>query len=334
MYRFHQKRDWTGIVFIQGFRKERKRFGNFSRAKITGVKEMKREYKEVDWNQFISEEEEKLTQTEKERIKKHFYESAETTMITKTQPKKRQLKWYYISAACVAFGLCVTITPIGNTAFAKALKSFVGIGEHLGKKDEDTYVTHVNQTKQEKNRTITLKDTIASDQQLRCSILVTNKDKTKTELKDVQIEDMKINGQEPEQNRGYAVLGKENVKKGTIHFLSVNYQRQEMPVNPKISLKVRIKNKLYHFEFTLKNQKFKKETKTVKIDQEIKVKGQTIHLDNLIITPIDQIITITVPEKQQRKIKNEEIMLTGVNQKSLKIRNSSGIFATLYLFLR
>lgn len=280
---------------------------------------MKREYKEVDWNQFIPEEEEKLTQTEKERIKKHFYESAETTMPTKTPPKKRQLKWYYIPAACAAFGLCVTITPIGNTAFAKALKSFVGIGEHLGKKEEDVYVTHVNQVKQEKNTTITLKDAIASDQQLRCSILVTNKDKTKTKLKDVQIEDMKINGKELEKNRGYAVLGKGNVKKGTIHFLSVNYQRQEIPVNPKILLKVRIKSKLCHFEFTLKNQKFKKAVKTVKINQQIKVKGQKIQLESLIVTPIDQIITIKVPKKGQTKIKNEEVLLSGTNQKGDKI---------------
>lgn len=92
-----------------------------------------------------------------------------------------------------------------------------------------------------------------------------------------------------------------------------------MPVNPKIALKVRVKSKMYHFEFTLRNQKFKKTTKTVKIDQKIKVKGQTIHLDNLIVTPIDQIITITVPEKQQTKIKKEEIMLTGTNQKGDKV---------------
>ena len=34
--------------------------------------------------------------------------------------------------------------------------------------------------------------------------------------------------------------------------------------------------------------------KSVSIDQEIKVKGQTIQLDDLIVTPIDQIITIKV----------------------------------------
>lgn len=280
---------------------------------------MKREYRAVDWDKFVPEEEETLSKTEKDRLKRQFYQSAGIAMKAQQKPKKKQLKWYYIPAACAAFGLCVAMTPIGNTTFAKALKAFVGIGEHLGKEEEDSYVTHVNQTKQDKNVMITFKDVIASDQQLRCSILVANKDKTKTALKDVQIEDMKINDQEPEQNRGYAVLGKENVKKGTIHFLSVNYQRQEMPVNPKIALKVRIKSKLYHVEFILRNQKFKKATKTVKIDQEIKVKGQTIHLDNLIVTPIDQIITITVPKKQQTKMKNEEIMLTGTNQKGEKV---------------
>ena len=189
----------------------------------------------------------------------------------------------------------------------------------LGKTEEDTYVTHVDQVKQDKDITITLKDAIASDQQLRCSVLVTNKDKTKTKLKDVQMEDMKINDQEPEENRGYAVLGKENVKKGTIHFLSVNYQRQDIPVNPKISLKVRVKSKLYHFKFVLKNQRFKKATKTVSIDQEIKLKGQTIQLDDLIVTPIDQIITIKVLKKQQTKIKNEEILLSGTNQRGDKV---------------
>ena len=92
---------------------------------------MKREYREVNWDQFVPEEEEKLTKTEREHIKKRFYESAGIT--TKTQQKKKYLKWYYIPAACAAFGLCVAITPIGNTTFAKVLKSFVGIGEHLGK---------------------------------------------------------------------------------------------------------------------------------------------------------------------------------------------------------
>lgn len=278
---------------------------------------MKREYREVDWNQFVPEDEEKLTKTEREHIKKQFYESAGIT--TNIQQKKKYLKWYYVPAACVAFGLCVAITPIGNTTFAKVLKSFVGIGEHLGKTEEDTYVTHVDQEKQGKDITITLKDVIASDQQLRCSVLVTNKDKTKTKLKDVQIEDIKINNKEPEENRGYAVLGKENVKTGNLHFVSVNYKHKEMLLNPKISLQIRIKNNLYHFKFTLKNQKFKRAEKTIKIGKKIKVKGQMIQLDKLIVTPIDQIITITVPKEGQKKLKKEEIFLTGTNQKGDKV---------------
>lgn len=278
---------------------------------------MKREYREIDWDQFVPEDEEKLTKTEREHIKKQFYESAGIT--TKTQQKKKYLKWYYIPAACAVFGLCVAITPIGNTTFAKVLKSFVGIGEHLGKTEEDTYVTHIDQEKQGKDITITLKDVIASNQQLRCSVLVTNKDKTKTKLKDVQIEDIKINNKEPEENRGYAVLGKENIKTGNLHFVSVNYKHQEMLLNPKISLQIRIKNNLYHFKFTLKNQKFKRAEKTIKIGKKIKVKGQMIQLDKLIVTPIDQIITITVPKEGQKKLKKEEIFLTGTNQKGDKV---------------
>ena len=278
---------------------------------------MKREYREVDWDQFVPEDEEKLTKTEREHIKKQFYESAGIT--TKTQQKKKYLKWYYIPAACAAFGLCVAITPIGNTTFAKVLKSFVGIGEHLGKTEEDTYVTHIDQEKQGKDITITLKDVIASNQQLRCSVLVTNKDKTKTKLKDVQIEDIKINNKKPEENRGYAVLGKENIKTGNLHFVSVNYKHQEMLLNPKISLQIRIKNNLYHFKFMLKNQKFKKAEKTIKIGKKIKVKGQMIQLDKLVVTPIDQIITITVPKEGQKKLKKEEIFLTGTNQKGDKV---------------
>ena len=277
---------------------------------------MKREYREVDWDQFVPEEE-KLTKTEREHIKKQFYESAGIT--TNIQQKKKYLKWYYVPAACVAFGLCVAITPIGNTTFAKVLKSFVGIGEHLGKTEEDTYVTHVDQKKQGKDITITLKDVIASNQQLRCSVLVTNKDKTKTKLKDVQIEDIKINNKKPEENRGYAVLGKENIKTGNLHFVSVNYKHQEMLLNPKISLQIRIKNNLYHFKFTLKNQKFKRAEKTIKIGKKIKVRGQMIQLDKLIVTPIDQIITITVPKEGQKKLKKEEIFLTGTNQKGDKV---------------
>ena len=185
--------------------------------------------------------------------------------------------------------------------------------------EEDIYVTHVDQEKQGKDITIILKDVIASDQQLRCSVLVTNKDKTKTKLKDVQIEDIKINNKKPEENRGYAVLGKENIKTGNLHFVSVNYKHQEMLLNPKISLQIRIKNNLYHFKFTLKNQKFKRAAKTIKIGKKIKVRGQMIQLDKLIVTPIDQIITITVPKEGQKKLKKEEIFLTGTNQKGDKV---------------
>lgn len=278
---------------------------------------MKREYRDINWDKFIPDDEEKLTKTEREYIKKQFYESA--GIITKAQQKKKQFKWHYIPAACAVFGLCVAITPIRNTAFAKALKSIIGIGEHLGKTEEDTYVTHVDQVKQGKDTTITLKDGIASDQQLRCSILVTNKNKTKTKLKDVQIEGMKINDQKLKENRGYAVLGKENVKTGILHFVSVTYKHREMPLNPKISLQIRIKNKLYHFKFTLKNQKFKRAEKTIKIGKKIKVKGQTVQLDKLIVTPMDQIITITVPKEGQKKLKKEEIFLTGTDQKGDKV---------------
>lgn len=101
--------------------------------------------------------------------------------------------------------------------------------------------------------------------------------------------------------------------------MSVNYKHQEMLLNPKISLQIRIKNNLYHFKFTLKNQKFKRAEKTIKIGKKIKVKGQMIQLDKLIVTPIDQIITITVPKEGQKKLKKEEIFLTGTNQKGDKV---------------
>ena len=69
---------------------------------------MKREYREINLEKFVPEEEEKLTKTEKEHIKKQFYES--TGITTKGQQKKKQFKWYYIPAACVVFGLCVAIS--------------------------------------------------------------------------------------------------------------------------------------------------------------------------------------------------------------------------------
>ena len=40
----------------------------------------------------------------------------------KDNKRRSSFKWYYIPAACVVFGLCVAITPIRDTAFAKALK--------------------------------------------------------------------------------------------------------------------------------------------------------------------------------------------------------------------
>ena len=53
---------------------------------------MKREYREINLEKFVPEEEEKLTKTEKEHIKKQFYES--TGITTKGQQKKKQFKWY------------------------------------------------------------------------------------------------------------------------------------------------------------------------------------------------------------------------------------------------
>ena len=51
---------------------------------------MKREYREINLEKFVPEEEEKLTKTEKEHIKKQFYES--TGITTKGQQKKKQFK--------------------------------------------------------------------------------------------------------------------------------------------------------------------------------------------------------------------------------------------------
>ena len=48
---------------------------------------MKREYREINLEKFVPEEEEKLTKTEKEHIKKQFYES--TGITTKGQQKKK-----------------------------------------------------------------------------------------------------------------------------------------------------------------------------------------------------------------------------------------------------
>lgn len=50
---------------------------------------MKREYREINLEKFVPEEEEKLTKTEKEHIKKQFYES--TGITTKGQQKKKIL---------------------------------------------------------------------------------------------------------------------------------------------------------------------------------------------------------------------------------------------------
>lgn len=273
---------------------------------------MKQKYKEIHMEAFIPKEEEGLSKEEKYNIKQRFYESVQ---ISKQRSEKRYIKWYYIPAACIALGLCITMTPIKDTTFAKTLKSFVGIGEHLGKKEEDTYVTHVNQKKTAKDFTITLKDAIASDQQLRCSVEMERKDGEKARLKDVQMEGMKINGKNVIESRGYGVLGKENVKNGTLHFLSTSYLKQTMPSDPKISLKINVKGRIYNFDFTLKNHKFQQAKKTIKIDQWVNINGQKIRLDDLIVTPIDQIITVSAGEK----LKNNEVLLTGINKKKDKV---------------
>ena len=62
-------------------------------------------------------------------------------------------------------------------------------------------------------------------------------------------------------------------------------------------MKINVKGQIYNFDFTLKNHKFQQAKKTIKIDQWIRIKGQKIRLDDLIVTPIDQIITVSVGEK-------------------------------------
>ena len=133
---------------------------------------MKQKYKDIHMETFIPKEEEELSKEEKDNIKQRFYKSAR---ISNIKSRKRYIKWYYLPVACAVFGLCIGVTPMKDTTFAKALKSFIGIGEYLGKKEEDTYVTHVNQKKTTKDYTITLKDTIASDQQLRCLVKMEGK---------------------------------------------------------------------------------------------------------------------------------------------------------------
>ena len=64
---------------------------------------MKREYREINLEKFVPEEEEKLTKTEKEHIKKQFYES---TGITKKDNKRRSSLSGIISLPHVSYLAC------------------------------------------------------------------------------------------------------------------------------------------------------------------------------------------------------------------------------------
>ena len=237
-----------------------------------------------------------MTQEEKTRAIDSFYKEAGIKKPTGTRKKKR---WISVAvAACIV--LVFSFTPAGTSAWAKAREAFMGIGQFLGDSTEDDYVTVIDQTQKKGDITFTLNEVVASDHQMRFSMTVEKDDGTVLRLRDVSIHGIVyINGLElgsvvdgaDIQSYGYGLFGgKRDGNKG-IYFLDTSYE-YDMPLYPEIQVSFYAGGRIFDFEFTIDNKKFKEATKEVEINKVFDTPEGELHIGKLVITPIEQDITI------------------------------------------
>ena len=234
-----------------------------------------------------------MTQEEKTRAIDSFYKEAGIKKPTGTRKKKR---WISVAvAACIV--LVFSFTPAGTSAWAKAREAFMGIGQYLGNSAEDDYVSVIDQTQKKGDITFTLNEVVASDYQMRFSVTVEKDDGTVLRLRDVCeqvtfINGLRIGGSE-DDIMGYgsgSYGGKRDGNKG-IYFLNIMYE-YDMPLYPEIKTSFYAEGQRFDFKFILDNKRFKEATKEVEINKVFDTSGGEVHLGKLIISPIDQSITV------------------------------------------
>lgn len=256
-----------------------------------------------------------MSQEEKTRAIDSFYKEAGIKKPTGTRKKKR---WISVAvAACIV--LVFSFTPAGTSTWAKAREAFMGIGQYLGNSAEDDYVSVIDQTQKKGDITFTLNEVVASDYQMRFSVTVEKDDGTVLRLRDVCeqvtfINGLRIGGSE-DDIMGYgsgSYGGKRDGNKG-IYFLNISYE-YDMPLYPEIKTSFYAEDQCFDFKFILDNKRFKEATKEVEINKVFDTSGGEVHLGKLIISPIDQ--SITVENKEDIE---EPLYLEGTDETGDKV---------------
>ncbi len=256
-----------------------------------------------------------MSQEEKTRAIDSFYKEAGIKKPTGTRKKKR---WISVAvAACIV--LVFSFTPAGTSAWAKAREAFMGIGQYLGNSAEDDYVSVIDQTQKKGDITFTLNEVVASNYQMRFSVTVEKDDGTVLRLRDVCeqvtfINGLRIGGSE-DDIMGYgsgSYGGKRDGNKG-IYFLNISYE-YDMPLYPEIKTSFYAEDQCFDFKFILDNKRFKEATKEVEINKVFDTSGGEVHLGKLIISPIDQ--SITVENKEDIE---EPLYLEGTDETGDKV---------------
>ena len=202
-------------------------------------------------------------------------------------------------AACLI--VCLAATPLGDQTWAAVKQAFMGIGQYLGMSQQDNYATVIDQTQSRNGVTVTLCEAIGSDHELRISFRATKDGKNLDET-EVEFMEYFINGtnwQSELKSTGTGPFGTDlpdEERDKSLHFWSTSFESFDMPLNPTIDLKVAAGGEQFAFSFTLENEAFKAATKQVDLDRTITFRGKKIVLKQLVITPIDQWITIENPE--------------------------------------
>ena len=237
-----------------------------------------------------------MSQEEKTRAIDSFYKEAGIKKPTGTRKKKR---WISVAvAACIV--LVFSFTPAGTSTWAKAREAFMGIGQYLGNSAEDDYVSVIDQTQKKGDITFTLNEVVASDYQMRFSVTVEKDDGTILGLSKVdKYGELYINGLrlgsivngDDIQSYGTGHFGGKRYGSKGIYFMRTDYE-YDMPLYPEIKVSFIAEDRIFDFEFTLDNKKFKEATKEVEINKVFDTPAGEVHLGKLVISPIEQYITI------------------------------------------
>lgn len=202
-------------------------------------------------------------------------------------------------AACMI--LCLAATPLGDKTWAAVKQAFVGIGQYLGMDQQDDYATVINQTQTKNGVAVTLCEAIGSDHELRIAFRATNDGENIGDSK-VDFMESSINGydwQDGLKSTGTGPFGSDLPKEERdpgMHYWVMTFEDYEMPLNPTIYVKIAACGEEFEFTFTLENEAFKAATKKADIDKTVMYHGKRLILKQLVVTPIDQWITIENPD--------------------------------------